>query len=129
MTFYISVNDISLFSQSLYILALLLQLSPKVAFPEVEREQHLKAVCAIAHSPVVSGAALNALLAFFGALVEVDNQIATHIVRSLVLSLEKAPRVEASAANVAKCISQVAKSQMTLVAGIIAEFGKYVKVS
>ena len=82
----------------------------------------------IAHSPLVSGAALDSLLSFFSALVQADNQISTHVVPNLVIAVEKAPKAEASPGNVAKCIAQVVKSQQAVAAGTIAEYSKNIKV-
>lgn len=123
---YVSTTDISLQSQALSLFALLLQLSPKSTFPEVEREV-LEDVYNIAYSPHTSGAALDSVLAFFGALVEADFQIATHVVSSLTRGTpEKAKEV--SYPNVAKCVAQVVKSYQALAAGVIAEFSKTLKV-
>lgn len=122
-----STTDISLLSQSLTILALLLELSPATTFPEVERDL-LNDIYHIAHSPLISGSALDSLLSFFSALVQADNQIATHVVPNLVVSVEKAPKAESSPGNVAKCIAQVVKSQRGVAAGTIAEFSKNLKV-
>lgn len=124
---YLSTSDISLLSQSLSILALLLQSSPKVTFPEVEREV-LKDIYAIARSPLLSGATLDALLSFFSALVEADSQIAVHVLPSLVSSVDSAPKSEVSLPNVAKCVAQVVKSAHGVAAGAIAEFSRYIKV-
>lgn len=124
---YLSTSDISLLSQALIILALLLDLSPSTTFPEVERDL-LSEIYRIAHSPLISGAALDSLLAFFSALVQADNQIATHVVPNLVISVEKAPKADASPANVAKCVAQVVKSQQAVAAGTIAEYSKHTKV-
>jgi cullin-associated NEDD8-dissociated protein 1 len=123
---YVSTSDISLLSQSLSILALLLELSPDVTFVEIERDI-LTDVYTIAHSPLVSGAALDAILVFFAALVEADGQIATHVVPNLVLAAEKAPKAESSPGNVAKCVAQVVKFQQSIAAGTIAEFSRHVK--
>jgi cullin-associated NEDD8-dissociated protein 1 len=76
----------------------------------------------------VSGAALDSLLSFFAALVEADRQIATHLVPSLVNAVDKAPKSEASYANVARCVSQIVKSQHGIAAGTIAEFSRHLKV-
>lgn len=89
----------------------------------------LTEVYTIAHSPLVSGTALDAMLVFFGALVQADNQIASHVVPNLVTSAEKASKAESSPANVAKCVAQVVKSQQGIAAGMIAEFSKHIKVS
>lgn len=97
------------------------------AFPEVEQDL-LADIYRIAHSPLVSGAALDTLFRFFAALVQADNQIATHLVPNLVISVEKAPKSDASPANVAKCIAQVVKSQQGVAAGTIAEYSKNLKV-
>jgi len=123
----VSTSDISLLSQSLSILALLLELSPGATFIEIERDI-LTDVYTIAHSPLVSGAALDAILVFFAALVEADGQIATHVVPNLVLAAEKAPKAESSPGNVAKCVAQVVKFQQSIAAGTIAEFSRHVKV-
>ncbi|THH17136.1 hypothetical protein EW146_g3609 [Bondarzewia mesenterica] len=125
---YLTTFDISLLSQTFTLLALLLQLSPGIAFPEVEREV-LQDVYIIAHSPLVSGAALEAVLAFFAALVEADSQIAAHVVPSLMKAVDTAPKNTMSLANIAKCVSQVVKSYQAVAAGVIAEFSKYIKPS
>lgn len=124
---YVSTSDISLLSHSLTILASLLELSPIGTFPEVERNV-LPDLYTIAHSPLVSGAALDAMLVFFASLVQADGQIATHIVPSLVTTAEKAPKAESSPGNVAKCIAQVVKTQQGIAAGTIVEFSKHIKV-
>jgi cullin-associated NEDD8-dissociated protein 1 len=124
---YISTSDIVLLSHSLTLVAILLELSPSTTFPAVERDL-LPGIYVIAHSPLVSGAALDSTLAFFSALVQADQQIATHVVPNLTKSLQNAPKNEASFANVAKCIAQVVKSAQGVAAGTIAEFSKYIKV-
>ena len=123
---YVSATDISLHSQALSLFALLLQLSPKSTFPEVEREV-LEDIYGIAYSPLTSGAALDAVLVFFGALVEADSQIATHVVSSLTRNTPEKPK-EVSYPNVAKCVAQVVKSYHALAAGVIAEFSKNLRV-
>ena len=123
---HVSTTDISLHSQALSLFALLLQLSPKSTFPEVEREV-LEDIYGIAYSPLTSGATLDAVLAFFGALVEADSQIATHVVSSLTRKTPEKPK-EVSYPNVAKCVAQVVKSYHALAAGVIAEFSKNLKV-
>ena len=85
-------------------------------------------VYGIAHSPLLSGAPFDALLEFFGALVQADMQIATHVVPNLVIAVERAPKAEASLTNVAKCVGQVVNSQRGIAAGTIAEFGRHLKV-
>ena len=124
---YLSTSDISLLSQALIVLALLLQLTPSTTFPEVERYL-LSDIYHIAHSPLVSGPALESLLGFFAALVQADNQISTHLVPNLVIAVEKAPKAEASPSNVARCVAQVVKSQQAVAAGAIAEYSKNIKV-
>ncbi|KAH9982078.1 TIP120-domain-containing protein [Lactifluus volemus] len=123
---YVSTSDISLQSQALSLFALLLELSPKSTFPEVEREVLID-VYAIAYSSLTSGAALDSVLAFFGALVEADFQIATHVVSSLTRGAPERPKGEVSFPNVAKCVAQVVKSYHALAAGVIAEFSKNLK--
>ncbi|KAH9949483.1 ARM repeat-containing protein [Amylocystis lapponica] len=125
---YVTTTDIPLLSQSLSTIALLLQLAPVTTFPEVEQDL-LKEIYAIAHSPLVSGTSFDSVLAFFAALVEADMQIATHVVPNLVISVERAPRAEASYSNIARCIGQVVKSQRAVAAGTIAEFSKHLKPS
>ena len=123
---YVSATDISLHSQALSLFALLLQLSPKSTFPEVEREV-LEDIYGIAYSPLTSGAALDAVLVFFGSLVEADFQIATHVVSSLTRNTHEKHK-EISYPNIAKCVAQVVKSYHALAAGVIAEFSKNLKV-
>ncbi|KAI0271714.1 TIP120-domain-containing protein [Gloeopeniophorella convolvens] len=123
---YISTSDISLQSQAVSLLALLLQLSPKSTFPEVEREV-LKDIYSIAYSPLTSGAALDSVLSFFGALVEADFQIATHVVSSLTRGAPESRKGDVSYPNVAKCVAQVVKSYQAVAAGVIAEFSKNLK--
>ncbi|KAG6856601.1 hypothetical protein H0H87_002693 [Tephrocybe sp. NHM501043] len=123
---YISILDIALLSQSLSILALLLKLTPRTTFPEVEKYL-LADIYEISHSPLLSPTALESLLSFYAALVQADDQISTHVVPSLVISIEKAPATNASPANVARCIAQVVKSQLNVAAGVIAEYSKNIK--
>jgi cullin-associated NEDD8-dissociated protein 1 len=124
---YLSTSDISLLSHAFTILALLLDLSPSTTFPEVERDI-LKDIYTIAHSPLVSGVALDSALGFFSALVQADRQIATHVVPCLVSSIEKEQMAPVNPANVAKCVAQVVRSQQDVAAGTIAEFSKHLKV-
>lgn len=93
----------------------------------VEKEL-LADIYQIAHSPLVSGAALDSLLSFFTALVQADRQIATHVVPNLVIGVEKSPKTEANSINVAKCVGQVVRSSQGIAAGTIAEYSKSVKV-
>ncbi|KAJ7037768.1 armadillo-type protein [Mycena alexandri] len=123
---FLSTSDIPLLSQGLSLLALLLELAPKATFPEIERDL-LSDIYRIAHSPLVSGAALDSLLAFCGALVHADDQIATHLVPNLVIAVEKAPRADASPNNVAKAVAQIVRSQQTIAAGTIAQYAKNIK--
>ncbi|RDX51535.1 TIP120-domain-containing protein [Lentinus brumalis] len=125
---YLTSSDIALLGAALDIVALLLELAPKVTFPEVERDI-LSDVYAIAYSPLLAGAPFESLLSFFAALVEADMQIATHVVPNLVSAVEKAPKAEASLTNVAKCIGQVVRSQRAVAAGTIAEFARHLKPS
>ena len=108
-------------------LALLLELSPTITFPQVERGL-LNDIYNITHSPLVAGVALDSLFRFFSALVQADNQISTHVVPNLVISSEKAPKAENSPSNVAKCIGHIVGSQLSIAAGTIAEYAKHLKV-
>ncbi|KAJ6614944.1 armadillo-type protein [Mycena sp. CBHHK59/15] len=123
---YLSTSDIPLLSQALLLLALLLELAPTTTFPEIESDL-LPDIYRIAHSPLVSGTALDALLTFFAALVSADDQIATHLVPNLVISVEKAPRADASPSNVAKAVAQIVRSQQAIAAGTIAQYAKNIK--
>jgi len=125
---YITTVEISLMSQALTVVALLLELAPSNTYQEVEREL-LQDVYDIAHSPLVAGPAFDSVLAFFAALVEADMQVATHVVPNLEISVVRAPKAEASQSNVARCIGQVVKSQRAVAAGTIAEFSKHLKPS
>lgn len=124
---YISIVDISLMSQAVSVVALLLDLSPKNTYPEVERDL-LPDIYTIAHSPLVAGAAFESVLSFFAALVQADMEVATHLVPNLVISVDKAQKADASLANVARCIGQVVIAQQSIAAGTIAEFAKHLKV-
>ncbi|KAJ6521352.1 armadillo-type protein [Mycena vulgaris] len=123
---FLSTSDIPLLSQALSLLALLLELAPTTTFPEIESDL-LPDIYRIAHSPLVSGAALDSLLSFCGALVSADDQIATHLVPNLVIAVEKAPRADASPSNVAKAVAQIVRSQQSIAAGTIAQYAKNVK--
>ncbi|KAI0825335.1 ARM repeat-containing protein [Trametes gibbosa] len=123
---YVIPSDILLLGAALDIVALLLELSPKATFPEVEREI-LTDVYTIAHAPLLAGAPFESVLDFFAALVEADMQIAPHVVANLVLAVEKAPKNDASLTNVAKCVGGVVKAQRAVAAGTIAEFARHLK--
>ena len=125
---YITTADVALLGSAMDITALLLELAPKAAFAEVERDV-LPDAYGIAYSPLLAGAPFESLLAFFAALVVADMQIATHVVPNLVAAVENAPKNEASLTNVAKCVGQVVKSQRAVAAGTIAEFRKHLRVS
>ena len=112
MKSYITISDISLLSHALSVIALLLELAPEKAYAEVE-SQLLSDIYVVAHSPLVSGAAFDSVLAFFAALVEADMQVATHVVPNLVISIEKAPKSEASQSNVARCKGKIGDAQTT----------------
>ncbi|KAJ6584561.1 armadillo-type protein [Mycena capillaripes] len=123
---YLSTSDIPLLSQALSLLALLLELAPTTTFPEIESDL-LPDIYRVAHSPLVSGAALDSLLSFCAALVSADHQIATHLVPNLVIAVEKAPKGEASPNNVAKAVAQIVRSQQAIAAGTIAQYAKNIK--
>lgn len=124
---YLTIADITVLSQALTSLSLLLKLYPKTTYPIVEG-QILGVVSGLACSSLVSGAALSSMEVFYGTLVTVDNQIAGHVIPSLTISLERAGR-DGSAANVSKCLASVVRGAMSMAAGTIAEFTKHVKVS
>ncbi|KAG7090596.1 hypothetical protein E1B28_009701 [Marasmius oreades] len=125
---YLTVSDIALLSQALTTLSVLLKLAPAITFPEVEKFL-LSTIYTISHSPLVSGSALDSLLAFYAALIRADEQIATHVVPNLVLTVEKVGRVDANPANVAKCVAQVVRSHQGVAAGTIVEYAKHIKSS
>lgn len=128
MKLYVSTQDISLLASALSILACLMQISPPRTYPAVEAE-YLSEIYSIAHSPLVTGASLDALLAFFAALVEADSQIATHVIPNLTIPLQKATKNDGSYGYVAKAIGTVVRCHTSLAAGTIAEFSKASKVS
>lgn len=125
---YISTNDIALLSHALSVLALLLQVAPEQTYPAVETE-YLKDIYNIAHSPLLSGASLDALLLFFARLVEADDEIATHVIPSLTIPLQKQKKGDASYSNIAKCIGIIVRCHPSLAAGTIAEFSRALKVT
>ncbi|KAF7329854.1 Cullin-associated nedd8-dissociated protein 1 [Mycena kentingensis (nom. inval.)] len=120
---YLSTSDIPLLSQALSLLALLLELAPKITFPEIESDL-LPEVYRIAHSPLVSGVALDSLLSFIAALVSAHDQIGTHLVPNLVIAVEKAPKADASPGNAAKAVAQIMRNQQSIAAGTIAQYAK-----
>ncbi|KAJ7888140.1 hypothetical protein B0H14DRAFT_3856136 [Mycena olivaceomarginata] len=79
--------QIKSFLSQLSLLALLFEL----ARPSPRSRVTSSDVYRIAHSPLVSSAALDSLLSFCATLVSADHQIATHLVPSLVIAAEKAP--------------------------------------
>lgn len=83
-----------------------MQLSPPLTYAAVESE-YLLVIYSIAHSPLLTGVSLNALLVFFAALVEADSQVATHVIPNLTIPLQKTTKSEAKYGNVAKCIGNV----------------------
>lgn len=123
---YISTNDIALLSHALSILALLLRLAPNETYPAVEAE-YLKDIYTIAHSSLLSGVSLDALLLFLANLVEADTEIATHVIPSLTIPLQKEKKGDASYSNIAKCIGIIVRCHPSLAAGTIAEFSKALK--
>ncbi|KIN95430.1 hypothetical protein M404DRAFT_11141 [Pisolithus tinctorius Marx 270] len=127
VTVYIGTSDISVLSQALSILAHLLELAPRTSFPLIERDL-LSDIYPNAYSPLVLGAALDALLSFFSALVEADDQIATHVVPGPVIAAQKSGgKGDVSSMNVAKCVGEVVRSQQGVAAGTIAEYSKYIE--
>jgi cullin-associated NEDD8-dissociated protein 1 len=124
---YLSVSDISLLSQALTTLSILLEVAPAATFPEVEKTL-LSDIYNVSHSPLISGSALDSLLHFYDALVSADQQIATHVLPNLVLASEKAPKGSSNPVNVGKCVAQVVKSCQAVAAGAIAEYSKNLKV-
>lgn len=122
---FLSTTDISLLSQALLTLSVTLEVTPATSFPEIEKGL-LNNIYTISCSVLLSGAALDSLLAFYGALVQADNQIASHVVPSLVINVQKLPKAEASAANVARCVAQVVRSHNGIAAGVIAEYAKHI---
>ena len=125
---YITTNDIALLSHALSVLSLLLQLAPEQTYPSVE-SVYLKDIYNIAHSPLLSGSSLDALLFFLARLVEADTEIATHVIPSLTIPLQKEKKGDASYANVAKCIGIIIRCHPSLAAGTIAEYSKALKVT
>jgi len=111
----------------LTVLTVLLTYAPGASYPLVE-SSIVAPVYQLACSPLIAGQALEALASFFGALVEADNQIASHVVPGLVIALEKSNAGETSPANVSKCISAIVKGAMSIAAGVIAEFAKAIRV-
>jgi cullin-associated NEDD8-dissociated protein 1 len=68
------------------------------------------------------------MLTFYEALVLADPQIATRIVPSLVLEIEKGVKATTSPPNVAKCLAKVVNADLTIAAGTIREFTNILKV-
>ncbi|KAI5823275.1 TIP120-domain-containing protein [Schizophyllum commune Tattone D] len=123
---FVSLSDIALLSQSLNLIASLLEVAPATAFPEVEKTV-LGQVYNLAYSPLLSGSSLDAVLIFISALVSADKQISPHVIPGLAIAADKAPKGEVSAANVARCIAQVVQADLGVAAGTIAEYAKHVR--
>jgi cullin-associated NEDD8-dissociated protein 1 len=123
---YLTIADITVLSQALTTLSVLLRLYPRVTYPVIE-SQILAIISSLVCSPMVAGAALNSTEEFYGTLVSADNQIASHVIPGLFTALDRVGR-EGSAANVSKCIARVVRSAMGIAAGTIAEFTKHIKV-
>ena len=124
---YLGTGDIALLSHSCVVMTVLLNLAPDKSYPFIEANL-LKEIYRLSLSPLVSGASLDSMLAFYDALVQADQQIATRIVPSLVLEVEKGIKVATSTANVSKCIARTVQSNRSIAAGAIAEFTKLLKV-
>ncbi|KZT42868.1 ARM repeat-containing protein [Sistotremastrum suecicum HHB10207 ss-3] len=122
---YLTVSDISLFSQAISIVSLLLQTSPRATYPSVEKDL-LKDIYDLTYSPLISGASLDSLLTFYTSLVTADGPIATRLISNLIGSFNSAPKEKGSAApsNVAKSIERVLRVEISMIAGTIAEFSK-----
>ncbi|KAL1752017.1 armadillo-type protein [Schizophyllum commune] len=123
---FVSLSDIALLSQSLNLIASLLEVAPATAFPEVEKTV-LGQVYNLAYSPLLAGSSLDAVLIFISALVSADKQISPHVIPGLAIAADKAPKGEVSAANVARCIAQVVQADLGVAAGTIAEYAKHVR--
>jgi cullin-associated NEDD8-dissociated protein 1 len=123
---YLNTSDISLLALALSVLSQLLLLSPSSSFLEIERDV-LSDIYVIAHSPLVSGVALDSLLDFFSALVQADNQIASHVVPNLVIAIDQKPPKDTAPSNVAQSISRIAQAQQGIAAGTIAEYAKNIR--
>jgi len=126
LTPYVSLSDIALLAHTLGVLATLLQVAPAQTFPLVER-QVLPTVYSLAPNPLVVGTALDALQAFFVALVEADPQITSHVVLNIGASIDRV-QGQVAPANVAKVVRAIVNSQRGVAAGTIAEYAKYIKV-
>jgi cullin-associated NEDD8-dissociated protein 1 len=124
---FITLQDTSLLSQALSVPVALLRRQPATAFPVVEKDL-LGDLYPLAISQLVTGPALDAILAFFAALIEADPEIATRVIPNLTGAYERAGKGEASPGNVARCLAQVVKSYSGVAAATISQFAKQVKV-
>jgi cullin-associated NEDD8-dissociated protein 1 len=124
---FISLQDTSLLPRALGVVTCLLRRQPATTFPEVERDL-LKDFYPLAISSQTTGAALEAVLGLFAALVEADPEIATRIVPNLTVAYNSSSRTDTSAMNVARGLAQVVKSNGGVAAATIAQFSKNIKV-
>ena len=124
---YLGTGDIPLLSHSCVVMTILLNLAPDKSYPFIEANL-LKEIYRLSLSPLVSGTSLDSMLVFYDALVHADQQIATRVVPSLVLEVDKGNKVATSTANVSKCISRTVQSNRSIAAGAIVEFTKLLKV-
>ncbi len=125
---YLGTNDISLLSHSFTVLTIFLELVPDTSYRYIE-SQLLPDIYRLSLSPLISGASLDSLLAFYESLVRADQQIVTRVVPSLVLQVEKSTKGTIATGHAAKCIAKVVQSNLTVAAGTTAEFTRMLKVN
>ncbi|KAK7468323.1 hypothetical protein VKT23_002837 [Stygiomarasmius scandens] len=151
--------DISLLSQSLVTLSILLDVAPKLTFPEVEKSLLNEVYAVSCETTLGGGVVVDSLLGFYESLVRADPEIATHVVPGLVIVTQKTGAGGLGAAattavgsrgagagagaatavagvgggpnlgTVAKCVAQVVKTNQGVAAGVIAEYSKNLKPS
>ncbi|KAF8303097.1 TIP120-domain-containing protein [Clavulina sp. PMI_390] len=126
LTPYLTLQDISHFTNSLTVLNTMLRIAPADVYPAAESEV-LPIIYKCAVSQLPAGPLVENIIEFFGTLVTADPPIATRLIPGLTTSLEKAPAGTASSVNTSRCIGGIVRSEISLAAATVKDFGKSIK--
>lgn len=122
---FVIETDLANLPAVLDLLVVLLSISP---FAKSTIEQTLLSqTISLVQSPLISGPSLEALLSFFTALIEVDQNLAESVILALVSASEGAGSVNAVHVG-ARCIGAVVGSSDRDAKGVIEEFAKQISV-
>lgn len=124
---FLSVSEVSHFTNALSVFTLLLKLSPKDSYAAIESDV-LPILYPTAVSSLPSGVLQDTLAEFFSALVKADPSIASRLVLGLMNAFEKSAAGSSSAANTARFIGAVVAAEPSLAVGTIKDFAGTIKV-